>query len=62
MPQKADEHHKHAAKHHHDAAKHHASGTREKAAHHALVAHAYTLQADHHAGQAAKSHTEEHSA
>ena len=51
---KAAEHHEHAARHHKEAAKHYASGSYEKAAYHAHVAHGHHLHAIDHAEEAAK--------
>jgi len=51
---KPAEHHEHAARHHREAAKHYNSGSHEKAAYHAHVAHGDHLHAIYHAEEAAK--------
>src|ERR1700761_4451775 len=57
---KEADHHENAARHHREAGKSHEAGDHESAAHHAHTAHGHTQHATHHAGEAAKLHTEHH--
>lgn len=52
--------HEKAAYHFNEAAKYNQAEEREKAAHHAYLAHGHSQQAIHHAAEAAKLHTEQH--
>lgn len=52
--------HEKAAYHFNEAAKYNQAEEREKAAHHAYLAHGHTQQAIHHAAEAAKLHAMQH--
>lgn len=52
--------HEKAAYHFNEAAKYNQAEEREKAAHHAYLAHGHSQQAVHHAAEAAKLHAEQH--
>jgi hypothetical protein len=52
--------HEKAAYHFNEAAKYNQAEEREKAAHHAYLAHGHSQQAIHHEAEAAKLHAEQH--